>query len=87
MIKAKEFSKGRILLRLEDSRSVSGWVGGQEILTGNILTVDEVLAIIDAITAEELQQLAKEMLVAEGLRLAVVGPIDPDEPLEDLLKI
>ena len=87
LIKAKEFSKGRILLRLEDSRSVSGWVGGQEILTGNILTVDDVLAIIDAITAEELQKLAEEMLVAEGLRLAVVGPIDPDEPLEDLLKI
>jgi len=49
------------------------------------LTVDQVLSIIDAITAEELQKLAKEILVSEGLRLAVVGPIDPDEPLEDLL--
>ncbi len=85
--KAKEFSKGRIMLRLEDSRSVSGWVGGQEILTGNILTVDEVLSIIDAITAEDLQKLAEEILVSEGLRLAVVGPIDPAEPLEDLLKL
>lgn len=87
LIKAKEFSKGRILLRMEDSRSVSGWLGGQEILTGNILTVDDVLAIVDAITAEELQQLAEEMLAAEDLRLAVVGPVDPDEPLEDLLQL
>jgi predicted Zn-dependent peptidase len=87
LTKAKEFSKGRILLRLEDSRSVSGWIGGQEILTGNILTVDEVLSMIDAITAEELQQLARDMLVTEGLRLAVVGPLDPDAPLEDLLKL
>ena len=87
LIKAKEFSKGRILLRLEDSRSVSGWIGGQEILSGDILTVDQVLSVIDSITAEELQTLAKEILVSEGLRLAVVGPIDPDEPLGDLLKI
>ena len=75
LTKAKELFKGRLLLRLEDSRSVAGWMGGQEILTGSILSVDQVIAIIDAITAEELQQLAEELLVGEQLRLAVVGPI------------
>ena len=35
--KAKELSKGRLLLRMEDSRSVAGWMGGQEILTGRNL--------------------------------------------------
>lgn len=87
LLKAKELSKGRLWLRMEDSRSVSGWMGGQELLTGKILTVDEVIAIIDAITAEELRKLAGKLLVGEGLRLAVVGPISPDEPLEDLLKL
>jgi predicted Zn-dependent peptidase len=85
--KAKELFKGRILLRMEDSRSVAGWMGGQEILTGEILTVDEVIAIVEAITAEELKKLAGELLVGGKLRLAVVGPISPDEPLEELLKI
>jgi predicted Zn-dependent peptidase len=85
--KAKELFKGRILLRMEDSRSVAGWLGGQEILTGEILTVDEVIAIVDAITAAELQKLAGEVLKGKELRLAVVGPISPDEPLEDLLKL
>ncbi len=85
--KAKELSKGRLWLRMEDSRSVSGWMGGQELLTGKILTVDEVIAIIDAITAEELQKLAGELLVGKKLHLAVVGPVSPDEPLEDLLKL
>ena len=85
--KAKELFKGRIWLRMEDSRSVSGWMGGQEILTGEILTVDEVIAIVDAITSEELRKLAEELLVGEQLRLAIVGPISPDEPLEDLLKL
>jgi predicted Zn-dependent peptidase len=85
--KAKELSKGRLWLRMEDSRSVSGWMGGQELLTGEILTVDEVVAIIDAITAEELRKLAEELLVGKKLHLSVVGPVDPDEPLEDLLKL
>ncbi|GAI12384.1 unnamed protein product, partial [marine sediment metagenome] len=37
LVKAKELSKGRLLLRMEDSRNVAGWMGGQEILTGRIL--------------------------------------------------
>jgi len=28
---------------MEDSRSVAGWVGGQEILSGKIMDVEEVL--------------------------------------------
>lgn len=85
--KAKELFKGRIMLRMEDSRSVAGWMGGQEILTGKIQTVDEVIGIVDGITAGELQQLARELLLEEKLHLAVVGPVDPDEPLEELLKL
>ena len=85
--KAKELSKGRLLLRMEDSRNVAGWMGGQEILTGRILSVGQIESIIDAITAEELRQLAQELIVASQLRLAVVGPITSDEPLEGLLKL
>ena len=85
--KAKEFLKGRLLLRMEDSRSVAGWMGGQELLTKRILSIDEVISIIDAITAEELCQLAQELLTDSQLRLAVVGPVASDEPLEELLKL
>ncbi|MGD9118021.1 MAG: pitrilysin family protein [Dehalococcoidia bacterium] len=84
LTKAKELSKGRLLLRMEDSRAVAGWMGGQEILTRRVLSVDEVIAIVDAITAEEIQQLARELLVSEKVRLAVVGPV-ADEPLDKLL--
>jgi len=85
--KAKELSKGHLLLRMEDSRSVAGWMGGQEILTERILSVDQMISIIDAITAEELKQLAQELVVGSQLHLAVVGPIAKDEPLEELLKL
>ncbi len=85
--KAKELFKGRIFLRMEDSRSVASWTGSQEILMKKIQTVDEVIAIVDAITAEELQRLAGELLIGEKLHLAAVGPIDPDGNWEDLLKL
>lgn len=85
--KAKELSKGRLLLRMEDSRAVASWMGGQEILTGRILSVDELTSIIDTITANELKQVAQELLVGSRLRLAVVGPVDNNDPLGALLKL
>ena len=64
---AKELSKGRLLLRMEDSRSVAGWGGGQEVLTDRILSVDEVVSIIDAITAEQVAAVAQTgQVVSDG---------------------
>lgn len=85
--KAKEITKGHLILRMEDSRSTAGWVGAQEMLKGKILTVDEVVSIIDSITAADLQAVAKELLVTDKLKLAIVGPVKKEEPLEELLKI
>ena len=85
--KAKEFSKGRLLLQMEDSRNVAGWLGGQEILMKRILNPDEVISIVEAITAEELKQIAQEIIAGNKLRLAVVGSVASDEPLEELLKL
>ncbi len=85
--KAKELSKGRLLLRMEDTRSVTGWMGGQEALTGEILSVDQVVANIEAITTDQLNELARELLVSDGLRLAAVGPVTGEDALDALLKL
>ena len=85
--KAKELSKGRTLLRMEDSRNVNGWAGAQEILTGKVMTVDEMVTIVDAITAEDIQQMARELIIGDRLRMAVVGPISNTEHLENMLKL
>lgn len=87
LARARELSKGQMLLRMEDSHNVAGWLGGQEILTRRILTPEEVTAIIDAITAEDLKKLAQELIDGKSLRLAVVGPVAEDTPLEELLKL
>jgi predicted Zn-dependent peptidase len=87
LTKAKELSKGRMLLRMEDSRSVAGWVGGQEVLTGRILDVDEVVSLLEAVTAEEIAQLARELITEDQLRLAVVGPESAHGQVDGLLKL
>jgi len=86
LTKAKELSKGRLMLRMEDSRSVAGWMGGQETLNGYIQTVEEVIQKIDEVTAAGMVEMARELFVEDKLRLSVVGPAK-DEGLADLLKI
>jgi predicted Zn-dependent peptidase len=85
--KAREISKGRLLLRMEDSRNVAGWLGGQEILTNHILTLDEVIDIIDSITSDQLRQIAQDIIIDTKARLAVVGQISDSRYLQKLLKI
>jgi predicted Zn-dependent peptidase len=87
LARAKELSKGRLLLRMEDTHSVSGWIGVQELLTAKVLTVDEVLARVDSVSAADIARVAKRLLVREALNLAVVGPFRSEGrflPLLDL---
>jgi len=84
--KTKLLSKGRLFLRMEDTYSMAGWLGGQELLQGKILTVDEVNSLIDAIQPDTLQRLAQQLLTTEKLSLAIVGPAD-GKGLEKLLQL
>ena len=72
--KAKEYTKGRLLLRMEDSRAVSGWLASQEMLQGSVATPDQVVAKIDAVTPDDVARVAHRLFQPEQLRLAVVGP-------------
>jgi predicted Zn-dependent peptidase len=74
LARAKEYTKGRMALRLEDTATVAAWMGGQEIVTGEPLELDEVMERLDAVTAEDIQRLANELFRTEALRLAVIGP-------------
>jgi predicted Zn-dependent peptidase len=84
--KAREMAKGRMLLHMEDSRYVAGWMGGQEVLTGGVLTVDQVSAILDAVSPAEIKKLAEELITTDDMRLAVVGPTRRTASLEALLQ-
>ena len=85
--KARELSKGRMLLRMEDSRSVSMWMGAQETLLGTVRTVDEVVEQMDAVTTQDIERVAAGVIREEVLNLAVVGPYRSDRRFLKLLKL
>jgi predicted Zn-dependent peptidase len=77
--KARELAKGRMLLRLEDTRAVSGWLGGQEILNGTILSPEDVVASLESVTVADLHRVVEHLLAPESLHMAIVGPHRSDK--------
>lgn len=77
--RAKEFWKGRMLLRLEDTRSIASWLGAQDVLLQRIYTADDVIEQVDAVQAADLRRLAERLFVKEKLCLAVIGPYRSEE--------
>lgn len=87
LTKAKELSKGRLLLRMEDTRSVSGWLGGQEMLNGFVRTPDEVVDLFDAVTVDDVRRVAQQLFNERRLTLALVGPFKSDRRFLPLMKL
>ncbi|HEY8490340.1 MAG TPA: pitrilysin family protein [Dehalococcoidia bacterium] len=83
--KARELTKGRMLLRLEDTRNVSGWLGAHELLLGSVKTPDEAVEDLERVTTDDLRRVAGRLLGNGGLRLAVVGPFRSDRRFAPLL--
>jgi predicted Zn-dependent peptidase len=76
---AKEMAKGRLLLALEDSRTVANWYGAQEILSNTILDVNDVIDKIDSVKLEDVKRVLAQYFTTEELHLAVVGPVSGGE--------
>jgi predicted Zn-dependent peptidase len=85
--RTKELRKGRLLMGLEDSRSVASWVGSQELTYGEIRTPEEVMARIEEVTAQQVQELSQELFQPDLLSLALIGPYSDPKPFADLLKM
>ncbi len=83
--RAKQFSKGRTLLRMEDSRSVAAWLASQELLTGQVTTVEDAVTLIDRVGPDDVARAAGRVVDENLLKLAVVGPHRSSEALLKLL--
>jgi predicted Zn-dependent peptidase len=82
---AKSFVGGRMLLRMEDTRAVMGWMGGQEILLDRVLCPDEVVERLNQVTAEQITEVARKLIVPETYSLAIVGPYRSEARFRKLL--
>jgi predicted Zn-dependent peptidase len=67
--------RGSLVLGLEDTGSRMSRIGKAELVYGELLSVDEVLAKIDAVTLDDVAAVSSDLLTARPT-LAVVGPFD-----------
>ena len=72
--RAKESLKGRIVLSLESTSNRMSRLGKSLVTDTELLTLERVIAEIDAVDGDELAELALVLLPSERLAAAGVGP-------------
>jgi predicted Zn-dependent peptidase len=55
------------------------------VLEGSAAEPEELLAGLDAVTVEDVQRVAQDVIAGESMRLPVIGPFDDAERFQKLL--
>ena len=87
LAKTKAYLAGGLELRMDETRHLASWVGGQEALHDRVLTLDEALAAVEGVSADDVHRLAATLFRDEQLRLAVVAPARHLRALESRLRL
>jgi predicted Zn-dependent peptidase len=82
---ARNSTKGRFALQLESPHALLMFGLRRSVLEGAPTEPDEVVAGVDAVTAEDIQRVAQDLLGDKPLNLALVGPFEDAERFEKLL--
>ncbi len=84
---AKQTSRASILMSLEDSASRAASLAESEMVHGRQIPVEETLAKIDAVTAEDCQAIAREFFKTEDVAFAAIGNLGDITITRDDLRI
>ena len=84
--KVKECLIGNMKLSLESSDDIANFHGGQELLKRKILEAEEKAKEICKVTANQIQNLAKEIFKNNKLNLALIGPFKDEAQFLKTLK-
>lgn len=86
LARARAYTRGRLELRMEDSAAVAGWLGMGETLLPRILTVEEVIERLEAVTRDDLLRVARRYLAPDQVRLVALGPFRTRRPFERAMR-
>lgn len=81
LARAKSHLTGTFMLGLESSDAIATFYGSAEILGEPIITPREFVEKIHAVTAEEIQAVARDIMKDDGLNMAAIGPLASDSEL------
>jgi predicted Zn-dependent peptidase len=83
--KARNSAKGRFVLQLESPHGLLMFGLRREVLEGRAVEPAEVLEALDAVTGDDVQRVAQDLIGGNNLNLALIGPFEDAEPFEKLL--
>jgi predicted Zn-dependent peptidase len=83
--KARALAKGRFVLRLENPQGMIVYGLSRQVLGDPVLEPQDVVAGLDAVTAEDVQRVAQDVIAGKGINLALIGPFEDAAPFEKLL--
>lgn len=84
--KSKDYLKGKMVLKLEDSEEVAHMLGKYDVLYGEVTTPEQIAAAVDKVTAADIHRVAQDLIVPDKLFMAGIGPWDKTERFAKLLK-
>ncbi len=76
--RVRESIKGQMVLGLESTRSRMNRLGKSVVTDSELLSLDEIVARIDAVTADDVHEMARRMFDGNHA-LAIIAPFDEDE--------
>jgi predicted Zn-dependent peptidase len=85
--KVKDSITGRIMLGLETSDARAEFFGMDETLKHKLESPEEFISKINAVTAADVEKLAQDIFVNEGLNMAVVGRFKDDSQFKEYFKL
>jgi len=74
--RAKDHLKGSLMLSLESTSSRMSNLARQEMYFGKFFTLDEIIASIEKVTREEIQEIAREFFRPEHISVTVLGKLN-----------
>lgn len=84
--KAKEMERGRLALRSESTNFLAEYFASKYILDKKLESFDEYMKKIDAVTADQVRDVAKELFERNKFNLQIIAPIKDKVPFENILK-
>ena len=83
--RSRSSAKGRFALQIESPHGTILFGLRREVLEGEATEPAEVMEALDAVTADDVQRVAQDILGGNGLQLALIGPFEDAERFEKLL--
>ena len=83
--RAKGAVRGALVLSQEDSASRMNRIGKSELVYGEVMSFDEILRHVSAVTHDEIREIAGELLTVSPT-LAVVGPFKSSAKFEKVIR-